>query len=78
VKGTGGIIVLTENPSALQKWAVIGPDKSKLLVMCEESFMQEVKPDFKHHKEGVEAQSEFQNKTCALIESFEEFGNPFL
>ena len=39
--------------------------------------MQEVKPD-KHHEEGAVAQSGFGNKTCALIESFEEFGNPFL
>ena len=45
--------------------------------MCEETFMEEVKPDYKHH-EGAASQTEFCRKTCALIESFEEFGNPFL
>ena len=29
LKVNGGIIGLTENPFALQKWAVIGPEKSK-------------------------------------------------
>ena len=46
--------------------------------MCEEIFMEEVKPGYKHHEEGAASQTEFCRKTCALIESFEEFGNPFL
>ena len=78
MKGDGGIIGLTENPPALQKWAVIGPEKSKLLVMYEETFMEVFQPDYKHHEEGAASQTELCRITCALIESFEEFGNPFL
>ena len=40
--------------------------------------MKEVRPDNKHHEEGAAAQSGFRNKTCPRIESFEEFGHPFL
>ena len=78
VKGDGGNIGLTENPPALQKWAVIGPEKSTLLVMSEETFMEVVQPDYKHHEEGAASQTELCRETCALIEYFEEFGNPFL
>ena len=46
IKGTGGAVGLTENPSALQRWMVAGPELARLLP----EFEQSVKPDFSENE----------------------------
>jgi len=39
VKGSGGAVGLTENPSAFRKWMMAGPEQAKLLKEFECEFM---------------------------------------
>ncbi|KAK0062566.1 hypothetical protein Bpfe_008237 [Biomphalaria pfeifferi] len=46
IKGEGGAVGLTENPSALRRWMIGGPEVSKVLQDLELSF------EIKHSKES--------------------------
>lgn len=52
VKGSGGDVGLTENPSAFRKWMVAGPEQARLLQEFEKEFIPEVVNQQKHHEEG--------------------------
>ena len=39
VKGTGGAVGLTENPSAFKKWMIAGPEKARLLTEFENNSL---------------------------------------
>ena len=73
VKGNGGIIGLTESPSALKQWPISGPEKYRILTECEQTLFDEVM----HHEEGSTYQSTFGKEVKSLVETIEHFGNPF-
>ena len=59
VKGDGGAVGLTENPAALRRWKVSGPEMARLIVELEVSTMKRKKTDFRHHEQTKHAQMTF-------------------
>jgi hypothetical protein len=80
VKGKGGIIGLTENPSALKRWIIAGPEQARLLTEFEDYFIEDLNNDnnFRHHEEVASIQNTFENEVINLTKTFREYGNPFL
>lgn len=77
VKGDGGAIGITENPSALLRWMTSGPEVCQLVK--EYDVSSNTKPNgTRHHEDYPSAQKKFFNEVEALTESFIELGNPFL
>ena len=59
VKGDGGAVGLTENPAALRRWKVSGPEMAHLIGEFEVSTMKRKKTDFRHHEQTKHAQMTF-------------------
>ena len=78
IKGSGGAIGLTENPSALRKWVIAGPEQARLIVEFERQFLRDTRVQETHHEECLSAQNTFNQQVTALVEAIKELGNPFL
>ena len=74
VKGDGGAIGLTEDPAALRRWMVAGPEMSRLIGEFN-GTIQEKKQ--KHHEENLATQKKFHSRVNRLQCILEEMGNPF-
>ena len=59
VKGDGGAVGLTENPAALRRWMVSGPEMARLIGEFEVSTKKRNKTDFRHHEQRKHAQMTF-------------------
>ena len=77
VKGDGGAVGLTENPGALRRWMVAGPELARMIQEFEESTPRPVKEDRRHHDQVSSIQVSFQKDVLSLVSTFEEMGNPF-
>ena len=79
VKGKGGVIGLTENPTALRRWMICGPELARCIsefecpAWSDENNMQL----FPHHEEGLASQLSFKKQVQSLIDTVTGFGNPF-
>ena len=80
VKGNVGVVGLTENPSALQRWMVAGPQMARLLTEFESTFLLEDDSELKyrHHEEGPSIQEAFRKQASKLTDVITDYGNPFL
>ena len=79
VKGEGGAVGLTEDPQALERWLVAGPEISRLILEFENSFQSiESQTSKRHHEQNPNTQKTFAKDVNALVDTFEEMGNPFL
>ena len=79
VKGAGGAIGLLQNPAALRKWLISGPEQAWLIEEFEKQFLESKDDDDHfHHDEGHSTQSNFKMKVLSLVEAFGDMGNPFL
>ena len=52
IKGDGGAIGITEDPSALKRWMVAGPLVSHLVANYEEVSGVKVEPEKRHHEKS--------------------------
>ena len=78
VKGDGGAIGLTEDPAALRRWTVAGPEVSRLVATYEDmSGLKDATLTTKHHEQTASAQVAFLEKVTSLSAVFREMGNPF-
>ncbi|CAE1246962.1 unnamed protein product [Acanthosepion pharaonis] len=78
IKGDGGAVGLTEDPSALRRWMVAGPEISKFVVGYEAiSGSKEAKKGSQHHEQSPTAQKAFFKKVQRLTSVIEEMGDPF-
>ena len=79
-KGKGGVVGLTENPSALQRWLVAGPQMARLLTEFESTFLLEddSEHNYEHHEEGLFTQEAFRKQASKLTDVITDYGNPFL
>lgn len=77
VKGSGGIIGLTESPAALKEWVVTGPEKSRLLEEFQYNFLTPPVQNDKHHEENMSTQCSFHHQSRSLIDAINAYGNPF-
>ena len=82
VKGDGGAVGLTENPNALRRWMVSGPEIARVISEFESSILAQTSrnknDNLKHHEETPSIQSAFRKDVKALVTTMEERGNPFL
>ena len=80
MKGDGGAIGLTENPGALRRWMVAGPQLSAIIAEFEEQFDPNDgnDADDKHHEQTHSSQKSFFEDVCGLVSTLKELGNPFL
>ena len=75
VRGSGGAVGLTENPSAVRKWMVSGPGQARLLKEFERDFVgDEMKY---HHEEGFSTRNNFKEKAMTMADIINDLGNPF-
>lgn len=77
IKGTGGAVGLTENPSALRRWTVAGPELARLLTEFEQSVKSDITKKHSHHEQIPSTQNQFRDKINVMVNTFEEMGNPF-
>ena len=77
VNGDGGAVGLSENPAALRRWMVSGPEMARLIGEFEVSTMKRKKTDFRHHEQTKHAQMTFGQDITSLTDVREEMENPF-
>ena len=78
IKGDGGAVGLTEDPGALWRWMVAGPELSRLIAGYEAmSGVKDAAISSKHHEQTLSAQRSFLEKAEALHTVLKEMGNPF-
>lgn len=75
VKGEGGAVGLTENPAALRRWMVAGPELARMVEEFEEVISASESQN--HHENKPAIQSAFAKDVVNLVSSFEELGSPF-
>ena len=77
VKGSGGAIGLTENPSAFRKWMLAGPEQARILQEFEANKTRRIDTD-SHHEESLASQQSFKEQVSSLTETISGMGNPFM
>ena len=82
VKGKGGVIGLTENPVALQRWLLCGPELAQCIFEFESDIKHEgsvslSSKELFHHEEGLATQKHFKQQVNSLVDIIYGFGNPF-
>jgi len=78
IKGDGGAIGVTEDPSALRRWMVAGPEVSHLVAKYEVlSGTKDATRSTAHHERTVSAQRVFLEKVGRLTKVISDLGNPF-
>ena len=76
INGDGGIMGITENPEALRRFMISGPELARIVEEFEQSTFQTT--DSKHHEQYPKFQSKFKEDVKSLIKAFSNTGNPFL
>lgn len=78
IKGDGGAVGITEDPAALRRWMVAGPEVTRLLTAYEElSGKKAAVSKTRHHEENLTAQRSFCDKVKKLSSVMKQMGNPF-
>lgn len=75
IKGDGGAVGLTENPAALRRWMVSGPEIARMI-----KEFENLSPTCKrltHHEQTPATQLTFKQDVVSVVCAFEELGNPF-
>lgn len=75
IKDTGGAIGLTQDPLALCRWCIGGPEISRIISEFHAKSSSESIDS--HHEETTSAQTRFMTNCTALKESFLQAENPF-
>ena len=78
VKGDGGAVGLTENPAALLRWMVAGPEMTRVVgEFLSLLDKKEADSHLHHHEDKPATQLMFLNHTKSLIKTVKSMGNPF-
>ena len=78
IKGEGGAVGLTEDPVALRRWMIAGPELSRVVTEFEDTLCDVSPSSNKHHEQVPHVQMTFAKDVKSLVVTFEELGNPFL
>ena len=78
VKEAGGIVGLTENPSALIRWMTAGPEISRIIEFEDQTCMDYHDDDIEllHHQEALGARVAFQKQVQHFVAVIKAKGNP--
>ncbi|KAG1664155.1 hypothetical protein GQR58_019968 [Nymphon striatum] len=79
IKGDGGAVGLTDNPSALRRWMVAGPEVARVIEEFQDvsQHCRQKKADTRHHDQTPSVQTSFVKDVRSLVDVIEEMGNPF-
>ena len=77
IKGDGGAIRLTEDPSALHRWMVAGPEVIRLVAGYEAMSGMKAAYSSRQHEQTLSAQKSFFENVKSLSAVMQEMGNPF-
>jgi len=78
IKGDGGAVGLTEDPGALRRWMVAGPEVARVISEFENAGLHwNEREDVNHHDQIASIQTTFAKHVCTLVAAIEELGNPF-
>ena len=78
ITADGGAIGITEDPSALRRWMVAGPEVSHLVAQHEAaSKAKETSEHASHHEQTQQAQKVFLERVKRLSHVMTDTGNPF-
>ena len=79
IKNEGGIIGITQDPEALLRWAVSGPELVRVISEFEATIIGKEARDIPgtHHEETKSVQDTFISDVNSLTKVFNELGNPF-
>jgi hypothetical protein len=78
VKGDGGAVGLTQNPSALRRWMVCGPEMARLIEEFQASIDRTgTVSDLRHHEQTKSTQRTFYSQVKVLSSVIDDMGNPF-
>ena len=72
MKGDGGAVGLTQNPEALQRWMVSGPEMTSLIEEFQASMEKTAKESDLHHEQTRSTQMTFLSQVKALSNVIEE------
>ncbi|GFN83886.1 hypothetical protein PoB_001039200 [Plakobranchus ocellatus] len=83
VKGDGGAVSLLQNPKALLRWMVAGQELARIIEEFEVNCLdggtgKASTTNLKHHEHTASAQVKLSKEVGALVQVFEEMGNPFM
>ena len=78
VKGYGGAFGLTENPAALRRWIVSGPEMVRVIAEFQATAdTRTKKTEFNHHEQTKHTQLAFARDVKSLSGVMREIGTPF-
>ena len=78
IKGDGGAVGLTDNPSALLRWMIAGPEVARAIEEFRDGHQHwGRREDTRHHGHTPIVQTSFTKDVRALVSVIEELGNPF-
>jgi hypothetical protein len=78
VKGEGGAVDLTNNPSALRCWMVAGPEIARMVEEFEKQAFRGEATEVDLHEQLPSFQMTFSNQVNELVVAIVEMGNPFI
>ncbi|KAK3734698.1 hypothetical protein QZH41_002108 [Actinostola sp. cb2023] len=77
IKGDGGAVGLMDNPSALRRWMIGGPELARMINEYEGQLSREKNQQRKHHEQVPSIQNAFLKNVKSLVNVIEDLGNPF-
>ena len=78
IKGDGGAVGLTDNPSALWRWMVAGPEVARIIKeFQDETDSGMISQDTRDHDQSASVQAAFFKDVQSMVNVMEDFGNPF-
>lgn len=79
IKGDGGAVGLTDNPSVLRRWMVAGLEVAMVIEEFQDGnqYWRQRTVDTHHHDQTLSVQDSFVKDVRSLISVIEEMGNPF-
>lgn len=79
IKGDGGAVGLTDNPQALRRWMVAGPEVARVIEEFQDGnqHWRRQTADTRHHDQTPSVQASFVTDVRSLVGVIEEMGNPF-
>ena len=79
VKSSGGVIGITNNPAALRRWMLSGPELARCVnEFQDEYFNEDGEHKNTHHEQAHSIPALFQKQVISLAETITRMGNPFL
>ena len=80
IKGSGGVLGLADNPPALRRWMVAGPEVARMIAELEDDNTRSHQKDSEHHhhEQHPGVQATFIKDVRSLSAVVEEMGSPFL